>query len=464
MVRFRGVLLSVLFALIVFGHAAHNPVSPYNVHYMLTQLKAHWLFYHYHKTGHDFLIQLGSHLSYHHRISFHEPDMRRRHNMTQFFSIIKPNIVQTDMVSIVPGMFTMSWSNSLQQAFPGNIFRIVHFLRDPYEMILSGYRFHSQQVPPERWLSYPAFDFCDTRGLSERALPVLSRYKDGLEADLTSWLERMQRVCRLGRRQFGANSSFYQVMQQAVRTKPKNSSKLSNVNSVSTSNPLNALVMTKEDMKKMQDVGYLYHRYEIESYQHEYESSTNNSTTPTNSSKILCRGSTEECSVKEYDDTLSFYTHEYAIMPVDLYPAIRLEAFRALYTDILNMVASKLTADQDTDKELTWNVLLDDFDLTNDAKFRSTAEKMFQHLLRLPAVSPTECPYCAGFTVQQGVEAVYQACFARRPSPHTTSSPKFTHLTKSLMSSQESNVYKERMKADPILKDVLALMSSIVYL
>eukprot|EP01031_Cornospumella_fuschlensis_P027963 gene27963-33766_t len=381
-------------------------------------MKAHWLFFHYHKTGHDFIALLGKILSANFRLTYLDVEQRRVHNFTLFLTVNQKSIANADIVSIVPGMFTGEWSAAFRQVFPEHQFRVVHLVREPAEMILSGYRFHSQQVPPERWLAYPGFDFCDVHGLSGRFWSALVSKQQQFPSGLRGWLQALEEACRQARAQYGAEASFHEMLQLAVRTREGSATAV-----------VPPFHFTPEDLRKIAAEGTLYHRYNASEY----------------SSAIAINASK------------AFYEHNFGLS-ADRYPAVRLEAWRCLYTDLLNMALSSSSADP----ALVEQIYLDDLDLYNQTRFAETAVGMFSHLLApwSPAHCPTGCNM--PFTAQHATELIWKACSIER-HVQTSSHASFQHVTKQLMPADEDLLYRQRLTTqDPLFAPLLAFLAALL--
>ena len=119
----------------------------------------HWIFIHYHKTGHDLARKLGQifQLRPCRAIVFHS-FLRRIPLQNQ------PRLLQgTDVAIVAAPEVQVPWNASFLNQTNSEV-HMVHFVRDPFDMIVSAYLYHSQSTPPgkEAWLKYPTFDPCET--------------------------------------------------------------------------------------------------------------------------------------------------------------------------------------------------------------------------------------------------------------------------------------------------------------
>eukprot|EP00040_Diaphanoeca_grandis_P006357 m.37109 g.37109 ORF g.37109 m.37109 type:complete len:366 (-) comp17572_c0_seq1:24-1121(-) len=115
------------------------------------------LFIHYHKTGHDVVHELIQQLNRHIGTYFSGGNIgpKRQHDEhgcpSSFTTWVDPESqefwkIAPDQIQAAPSLFC----DDLLSLWPPNV-AIVHFIRDPHDMVLSGYLFHSQQPSPEIW-------------------------------------------------------------------------------------------------------------------------------------------------------------------------------------------------------------------------------------------------------------------------------------------------------------------------
>jgi hypothetical protein len=94
--------------------------------------------------------------------------------------------------------------------------KIVHFVRDPIDMALSNYLYHSQDPTPEVWVSKPSFDPCKTDvGLFQFVLPLVGVQKDQLNQVKEMCLALFQSEIIVRGRQMP--TTFYRKLQTLPR-------------------------------------------------------------------------------------------------------------------------------------------------------------------------------------------------------------------------------------------------------
>lgn len=122
--------------------------------------RLHWAFIHYHKTGHDLcdyfsnLLFNGSMLS---SDTCKNVVTDELHNVVDVDS--ERDMLRADTTIIRPYHFEFEKVFNVD----AHSFRVVHFVREPFDMVISGYLYH-RQVPyplPEKFLGRPSFDPCE---------------------------------------------------------------------------------------------------------------------------------------------------------------------------------------------------------------------------------------------------------------------------------------------------------------
>jgi hypothetical protein len=67
-----------------------------------------------------------------------------------------------DVIPLAGVDMGFNWTSTFAQ-YSTHINRVLHFVRNPFDMVVSGYLYHSQIPPPavERWITRPGFCICD---------------------------------------------------------------------------------------------------------------------------------------------------------------------------------------------------------------------------------------------------------------------------------------------------------------
>jgi hypothetical protein len=162
-----------------------------------------------------------------------------------------------------------------------------------------------------------------------------------------------------------------------------------------------------------------------------------------------------QTAARLYLSSIHRYEHDYERHGPDLYPALRLEAFRAL-PDLIDMAVSRIFADPSLSLSIPLDPLIDPIDPT---PFAPTARKLME--FSLPNL--TGC-----FTKHSGTEALIQmqtqllyppAHYPRlqiNANSNTTSTEKKTILSPSV-----HREYIYRLAEDPILSPLLHLIAKV---
>jgi hypothetical protein len=105
-----------------------------------SHVRVKWLFLHYHKTG-AFLSEAISKSVSIDKFMYKEDNSKR----LDFSPTNTANVILSHA-----GNFLFNWTTTLVTSkFQ---YRVVHFVRDPHDMVISGMLYHSQRPPPERKL------------------------------------------------------------------------------------------------------------------------------------------------------------------------------------------------------------------------------------------------------------------------------------------------------------------------
>jgi hypothetical protein len=125
-----------------------------------------WIFLHYHKTGAVLSEAISREIS-RNRFIFYEDQAKRM----DFRPSLEANIVLSHA-----GNFFFNWT----AVFSSNS-RVIHFVRDPYQMIISGLLYHSQSPPAEGWLLSASIHPCvSDENQVMRLIDVLLTYHQSL--------------------------------------------------------------------------------------------------------------------------------------------------------------------------------------------------------------------------------------------------------------------------------------------
>jgi hypothetical protein len=102
-----------------------------------TDSGVHWIFLHYHKTGAVLSEKIAT------AIALNRFSLLDDKNKRKDFLIGE----SADIILSHGGNFLFNWTQTLSK--PNLLYRVVHLVRDPYDMVISGLLYHSQSPPPE---------------------------------------------------------------------------------------------------------------------------------------------------------------------------------------------------------------------------------------------------------------------------------------------------------------------------
>ena len=150
----------------------------------------HWAFLHYHKTGHDLC-------GYFSNVFNDSASQCKKVVIIEMFRSDKVHaktLLSADLATIHPNIFL--WDSVFN--VPQHSFRIVHFVREPFDMVMSAYLYH-RQVPypaPEHFLGSKHYDPClsEDRELNKFLIPALADFTSGRN-NITEMLDNVRALC-----------------------------------------------------------------------------------------------------------------------------------------------------------------------------------------------------------------------------------------------------------------------------
>lgn len=149
-----------------------------------------WIFVHYHKSGHDIAKHLQETFVEHNcaNSSTHIP------KRVDIYPTIQ-SLAHTDISILSAPDMQFQWQAFTMDS-PTDT-RIVHFVRDPVEIILSGFLYHVQSPPPksEHWL-LEDLDICELNSKNNIYSQIISSYTDTNSSILWKQIEQVQKLCR----------------------------------------------------------------------------------------------------------------------------------------------------------------------------------------------------------------------------------------------------------------------------
>lgn len=351
-----------------------------------SRVLTHWLFIHYHKTGHDLSHKMVSRLVGRCHLSEAIAPKRQSIFDTSFKAYIdsidglpKDVLTTNDIIYSVAGAFAFNWTAAFQHNTHKT--RIVHFIRDPFETVLSGYLYHTQEPPPptEGWMKKPNMSFCPKDVSSVMKLGKILGEHYGNEEVVVNWLQNAVRDC--------------DNLLSSVR-KNESDSFLTFLHRASSSQ---SLMPTQDPAQK------------------------------------------------------------------NLYPAIRMEAYRALFAtdfmggDLLSMAVNVVFQQPNIARAFH----LEDFAIGNETRFRETAQSMFSFLYEIVDTDKgvshrSACRLCHCVSADEAVSMAVSAAFI------SGNAPAEQHVTRNMISRDQRLHYIRLLHEDAFIGPVLQFLSKIV--
>lgn len=432
----------------------------------------HWIFLQYHKTGHDFVLKFAQEIRKVCKTANYYEMEKRVNDMTSFYSKHNNRITSYDVYITVPGSYAADWKLSFHT--PKHRYRILHMIRDPFELVLSAYLFHSQVPPPEPWIDNPKHNYCGdvmngaTENFFETVAVHFRRFvgNNTTEYPVEAWIRGAIDLCHQSRRMFHPDDSFHGILYHAKQLSTHSSHRH---------------LLGKEDTPSAAH-STLIHRHQFPGFTPYHPSSK----LPT-MAKLVQQVPLVDLSlpmnvseVKAYMSSLNFYEHNGTEMGPDLYPAIRIQALHALFAsgDMLHMAVTKLFEDP----EMVISMSLSDFPSNNSTKFLASANQLMNFLLDSTNKEVCSGVLCSCMSARQATEALVRACFvppsiaSKQPTtsaatPQSLSFKAFStaqdslaaHVTAGRLPERDVAVYKARLAADPILGPLLSFIARIIH-
>lgn len=184
--------------------------------------RLHWVCFHYHKTGSEFCQHIAIAVANACKLTAGFDELwteEKIYNGARYYHDDHAKLLKGfDLVVTRPLALIGNWSEIL--GFPGHSYRVFFMLRDPLEIILSAYKYHSQSPPPEKWISLP-HQVCP----NDTTFPVLElgRYY-GNTTLVGLWTQRIIAECEAMLPMFRANVTYEHVLHRTAslrRDRPK---------------------------------------------------------------------------------------------------------------------------------------------------------------------------------------------------------------------------------------------------
>eukprot|EP01031_Cornospumella_fuschlensis_P031384 gene31384-37934_t len=354
-----------------------------------------WICMFYHKTGTEFCRKMFKRLSNMCNLthgSDADSDEAKSNALLYYHNDSTNNklLTTSHFISMRPAAFGDPWLKVFES--PSRIYRAILMVRDPFILIMSSYKYHSQPVPPEHWLHSKSLGFCTNH------------------TDLSSW----ESIVRAQ----GSVKEIIKIYSGIDRLCDELSA-----------------IFTKRS-----------------SYHHKLIAIGRLNASTVNSFP-------KPAAAQAFLQSMPKYTHDSEKFGPDLYPAVRMEAFRTL-REVENMAITKLHEEP----SMSMSMCLEDFGVGNKTKFREAARRMVDFVLRdaPKTASVAKCLDPDEFVTHIVRASYLDPSVITKPPPQGKRRTNSTHITQGLMSKETQLEYIRRLRIDPILGDYLTMLAEII--
>lgn len=187
----------------------------------IRNIPIHWIILHYHKTGNYLSNSLLKPFEKK-NISIISDSMHKRKlfDPTLFYDSNKstPSFGDIDshrnleyhypIIISHAGNFLFDWNKVLTKN--GHVqYRVAHMVRDPYDMVLSGLLYHSQDQMPEGWLGNKINPCLENTQDMNQFLVTISRHPCGPDLKiLQSYIRNIQLSCKIIHKKYTTNNYY----------------------------------------------------------------------------------------------------------------------------------------------------------------------------------------------------------------------------------------------------------------
>lgn len=178
----------------------------------------HWVCFHYHKTGSEFCQNIARRIGQHCNVSFgfDEGFNFGKLRSYEYYRLMHPDLLtQNDLIATRPLAMAESWQRIF--SIPGHSYRIILMTRDPFEIILSAYKYHTQVPAPESWLE-KAGPICPNATQLMPTLSIIGQFH-GNPSTVIQWGYDAIAACELAVDMFPPNATYQHVLHHSRNMK-----------------------------------------------------------------------------------------------------------------------------------------------------------------------------------------------------------------------------------------------------
>lgn len=385
----------------------------------------HWVLIHYHKTGHELSFKLMSKLKTKckleermapKRIAIFSQEGKSGKSINPESSTFEnafplEMLLKRDIIHSVPGPMVFNWTSAFSFS-SSHTYRIIHFIRDPFETIMSGFLYHSQtpSPPSESWLHLPDMTFCPRdKDVVFQAAAILEKYHSNSSV-VRQWLELAMDDCLqlLGHIRSTHKDSSYLAMLRRAKSHHLESGTKGNLSEI----PLGI---------------------RIEAYR-----------TLFGSAKFM-GGDLLSMAINVLQQppqlVRSFYLEDFVFGNIEMFRNTVFNLFEFLYEPIPNFKPSS----PKKSNRISFSNLIQS---KQGNKFSTSSKN---------STTPATCRLCQCVPLNEAVDAAVREAFVRNTSAITG------HITKGIQSKDERQLHKRLLAEDKILGPILTFLADLIH-
>jgi hypothetical protein len=177
-------------------------------------LPVHWIVIHYHKTG-NFLSTTLTKPFEALNVSIYADDVHKRKAFEPFYFTKSLSDTVYPIIISRASNFLFDWNKVLLNNNKVQ-YRVAHMVRDPYDMVLSGFLYHSQTKMPEGWLANKINPCLANNHDIHQFLSTISQHPCGPNfKTLQQYVRNITSVCQRIHREFSTNN-YYRTLRSMI--------------------------------------------------------------------------------------------------------------------------------------------------------------------------------------------------------------------------------------------------------